>query len=136
MGASSSVVEDFNSIKGRIKKIIDRLQEDETNRINQLYVDLVQSLDVRMAFANFIWDRGMRNIEIRDVVLEINVAYVCFLFLQDSLEDGRDQTADILLYYLPLFAQSPVYEPFYRLSETPPLTRCPSLEDNIDAFVC
>lgn len=135
MGASSSIAfSKINSVNGSMMNFIDSfLSTEDCNRIIQLQQDLVQYESVRMAFASFVWERGMKSILIRNLVLGINETFMYNLLLQDLWEENRDYNSDIIMYYLPIFAQSSNYEPFYKVSvatlQTPPISRSSSFAD-------
>ena len=97
--------------------------------------DLISDLEVRVAFACYVWDKGVYNDTVRELILKMDEAYMCHIVIQDLWEEDRDCFADIILHYMDCFSKSMVYENYYRVSsqvvETPPMTRSSSLESQL-----
>lgn len=128
MGAASSVrTTNFDSVNSSLRALYDTfLSSEDSNKMNQLHEDLARNDEVRFVFANYMWERGMDSLIIRQMTLAINESFMFNLLIQDMWEDERDYNSDIILYYISLFAVSSVYEPYYKQSamlRTPPLSR-------------
>lgn len=135
MGASSSVVRSkLETVNGSLRFLYESfLSTENSDKLNQLHEDLARYHEVRVALANFMWNRGMDNLIVLEMTLAINEAFICNLLMQDMWEDERDENSDTILYHMSLFSLSSAYEPFYKLStttlRTPPMSRSPSEED-------
>ena len=135
MGASASVSEGkpFQSIK---EMYITFLNSDESIRVVQLQRDLATRVDVRLAFANYIWIHGCKSLVIREMVLNVNESFLSSLMLHEQWEYDRDYNSDIILFYFSKFASSIEYEPYFTSSstclQTPSISRCSSFADVLE----
>ena len=129
MGSSASVFGIADDSRSTINALTMTLEQ--SNRIHQLREDLISELEVRLAFAGYVWDRGVYNDMVRELILKMDEAYMCHIVIQDLWEDERDGYADIILYYLDSFSKSMAYDHYYRMSSrvevTPPLSRSSSV---------
>lgn len=114
MGNSVSInqIARLEAIKSNIENACVALPSKEDHvRLEKLRIDLVLYKEVREAFAEFIvWRADDTSEEVVDVIHNIDESYMDYLMLQGSVDDPRDSSTDLILFYLRIFAKSAAYD--------------------------
>lgn len=127
MGSSASVSTLLNAFHEKANS-----QTEESNRVYQLRKDLIANPEVRLAFANYVRDKGIYNDMVRELILNMDEVYLCNIVVEDLWDDDNDY-AIIIVHFMDSFSKSMVYDHYYRMSvqvvEAPILTRNCTMEN-------
>ena len=134
MGHLASVLRQFDDRE--IRQVFESIViAEESNRINRLRQDLISNCEVRTAFAQYLWNRGVRSSIVRDRILSSDDVSMSNLLLQELWEEELDTPSQIILNHIPEFAISLTYEPYYKQSlwviHTAPMSRCASVDGSL-----